>query len=41
VRALAVAFCDPISKNNILSRPYKVYVVEYIVAHHFSSVFNW
>ena len=34
-------FCDPISKNNILSRLHKVYVVGYIVAHHFSGVFNW
>ena len=34
-------FCDPIFKNNILSRPHKAYVIGYIVAHHFGGAFNW
>jgi len=36
----AVAFCDPIVGNSILSRLHKIYVIGYIIAHHFSGVFN-
>ena len=32
-------FCDPIFEN-ILSRLDKVYVIGYIVAHHFGGAFN-
>ena len=33
-------FCDPIFENNILSGLQKVYVIGYIVAHHFGSAFS-